>query len=211
MWHWGAYTQRRKPGSWDTLIMPEGSASGHAWMKHICIPGEGQPMHLDRITLPSPPTHHGRSNFPTKMLLKGTVFVVVALHIMQMKRAANYVKTKESFHLSSCTECWMTHTVWKERKKGKRKSCDAVCTANPKLSATICACVCMCLYGWGWMQSRGVPRGELKSIMRIPDARKYCCYQFKQVKVWNPGIWRALRNSLGPYFYLQVNWLDFAI
>lgn len=211
MWHRGAYTQRRKPGSWDTLIMPEGSASGHAWMKHICIPGEGQPMHLDRITLPSPPTHHGRSNFPTKMLLKGTVFVVVALHIMQMKRAANYVKTKESFHLSSCTECWMTHTVWKERKKGKRKSCDAVCTANPKLSATICGCVCMCLYGWGWMQSRGVPRGELKSIMRITDARKYCCYQFKQVEVWNPGIWRALRNSLGPYFYLQVNWLDFAI
>lgn len=204
--------QRRKPGSWDTLIMPEGSASGHVWIKHICIPGEGQdpdPMHLDHITLPSPPTHHGRRNFLTKMLLKGTMFVIVAMHIMKMKRAANCVKTKESSHLSSCTECWMSHTIWKERKKGKL--CDALCTANPKLSATICTCVCMCLYGWDWMQSRGMLKGKVKIIMRIPDAGKYCCYQFKQVNVWNPGIWRALRNSLGPYFYLQVNWLDFAV
>lgn len=202
--------QRRKPGSWAALVTPEGSASGHVWMEHICIPGEGQPVHLAHITLPSPPTCHGRRNFPTKTLLKGTMFVTVARHTMQMKRAANYVKTKESLHLSSCTECWMSHTVWKERKKGKRKLCDALCTANPKLSATIRECVCMCLYGWGWMRSRGMLRGKLKIIMRIPDARKYCCYQFKQVKVWNPGIWRALKNSLGPYFYLQVNWLDFA-
>ena len=97
--------QRRKPGSWAALVTPEGSASGHVWMEHICIPGEGQPVHLAHITLPSPPTCHGRRNFPTKTLLKGTMFVTVARHTMQMKRAANYVKTKESLHLSSCTEC----------------------------------------------------------------------------------------------------------
>ena len=48
--------QRRKPGSWAALVTPEGSASGHVWMEHICIPGEGQPVHLAHITLPSPPT-----------------------------------------------------------------------------------------------------------------------------------------------------------
>ena len=121
MWNWGTCMQRRKPGSWDTLIMPEGSPFGHVRIKHICIPGKGQPVHLDHITPSSPPTHHGRRNFLTnKMLPKGTMFVLAAMHIMNLKRAANQVKTKESFHLSNCTEWWMSHTVWKKERKNER-------------------------------------------------------------------------------------------
>lgn len=138
--------QRRKPGSWDALVTPEGSASGHVSMKHICIPGEGQPVPLAHITLPSPPTRHGRRHFPTKTLLKGTMFVTVARHTVQMKSAANYVKTKESLHLSSCTECWMSHTVWKERKKGKKV---VWCSLHCK-SQTICNHSWVCLYVFVW-------------------------------------------------------------
>ena len=81
-------------GSWDTLIMPEGSASGHVWMKHICIPDEGQPLHLDHITLPPAPTHHGRSTsrlrcrwkVPRGLLLPCTYWKWKQLLIMSKQR-----------------------------------------------------------------------------------------------------------------------------
>lgn len=58
--------QRRKPGSWDTLIMPEGSPSGHVHIKHICTPGKGQPMHLDHITHVLPTQALWQKEFPDK-------------------------------------------------------------------------------------------------------------------------------------------------
>lgn len=139
--------QRRKPGSWGALVTPGVSIWACVDEAHLHSGEKGQPVPLAHITLPSPPTRHGRRHFPTKTLLKGTMFVTVARHTMQMKSAANYVKTKESLHLSSCTECWMSHTVWKERKKGKKV---VWCSLHCK-SQTICnlswVCLCVCMGG----------------------------------------------------------------
>ena len=58
-------------------------------------------MHLDHIT-PVLPTHTSwQEEFPdNKMLPKGTLFVLVAMPIMELERTANQVRTK--VYLFSC-------------------------------------------------------------------------------------------------------------
>lgn len=59
-----ACMQRWKPGTWDTLIMPEGSPSRRVHIKHVGITGEGQPVHLDSITHVLPTNTSWQEEFP---------------------------------------------------------------------------------------------------------------------------------------------------
>lgn len=100
-----ACMQRRKPGSWDTLIMPEGSPSRRVHIKHAGITGEGQPVHLDPIIHVLPTDTSWQEEFPDESnATRGIHVSLVAMHIMTLKRIANQVKTKISVHLSNCKE-----------------------------------------------------------------------------------------------------------